>query len=195
MDIRELRETIGGKEHEQWLRWVGTVIKDLYQISSGHNADCDCPSCKRIRRWKPNMISYSELSDEIKEYDRIEADQIIILLKQQGWHADIEQMTTTDLIKDASEVTGITDVLDTGFKKPQQQTKQQGYVKLDLSKLTVIGEEEIESITKMYWNKYVGKGLSPSEVMELHHSELFETICKAQLTHTIAEIKRQMDAH
>lgn len=73
-DKQNIREQMGEIEHDQWLRWAGTVIKDLWEISSGHHVDCNCPSCKRIRRWKPNMIPYADLPDEIKEYDRKEAD-------------------------------------------------------------------------------------------------------------------------
>jgi hypothetical protein len=49
--------------------------------------------------------------------------------------------------------------------------------------LTLISDEKIEDKVKQFWGKYTGKGLSPSEVMELHHSELFEEIAQAQLSH------------
>ncbi len=86
-----LKEQVAEKEHEQWLRWAGTVIKDLWVISSGHKVDCECVSCKRIRRWKPNMIPYSELPDNVKEYDRIEATPVLNLFK-----AEIDKLTVID---------------------------------------------------------------------------------------------------
>jgi hypothetical protein len=36
--------------------------------------------------------------------------------------------------------------------------------------------EQIEAVSKSFYDKYAGKGLSPSEVMELHKSEYWELI-------------------
>jgi hypothetical protein len=49
-----------------------------------------------------------------------------------------------------------------------------------MNKLPLLSDEEIESIVNRFWDKYSGKGLSPSEVMELHHSELWQSIVQAE---------------
>ncbi len=40
-------------------------------------------------------------------------------------------------------------------------------------------EEVIESLSRSFYAKYSGKGLSPSVVMELHKSEYWESIARA----------------
>jgi len=68
--------------------------------------------------------------------------------------------------------------------------------------MRLLTEEEIEILIKSFWDKYSGKGLTSSEVMELHHSELWELITKAQLTKVntqhqqeIEEIWKELEGH
>ena len=54
-------EAAAAAEHEQWMRWAKTLMK------TGNL------SASRIERWAECMVPYAELTDEMKEYDRVEA--------------------------------------------------------------------------------------------------------------------------
>lgn len=54
-------EAAAAAEHDQWMRWAQTLM-DTEQLSQD-----------RIDRWMPYMVPYSELPDDVQEYDRIEA--------------------------------------------------------------------------------------------------------------------------
>ncbi len=57
-----------------------------------------------------------------------------------------------------------------------------------IPELTLLSDEGTEAIVKAFWGKYSNTGLSPSEVMELQHSELWESLTRAQLD----SIKKQI---
>jgi hypothetical protein len=59
--------------------------------------------------------------------------------------------------------------------------------KVLINELPLLSDEEIESITKRFSDKYSSKGLTPSEVMELHHSELWESIVQSE--HDICQLE------
>lgn len=55
-------EAVAEAEHDQWMRWVQTIIRTEPGLSP-----------ERIARWVLYMVPYAMLSDDVKEYDRIEA--------------------------------------------------------------------------------------------------------------------------
>ncbi len=64
-----------------------------------------------------------------------------------------------------------------------------------MSELKRLNDEKIELKSKAFWDKYSGKGLSPSEVMELHKSEYWQNILDAQLEadqKMLEQVKREM---
>jgi hypothetical protein len=69
MDTDILREKLAEIAHEQWMFWASDVA------STGLSQE-------RLARWKTYMIPYEKLSEEVKEYDRVWADRIILTLIQ-----------------------------------------------------------------------------------------------------------------
>jgi len=66
----KVRELIAEAEHNQWMKWARNIF-DQEPISE-----------KRRERWKDYFKPYSELSEEIKELDRKQADIILNILEK-----------------------------------------------------------------------------------------------------------------
>ena len=66
----ELVESLAELEHEQWIKWASTIMQ-TEKISDG-----------RIARWKDCFKPYSELSEEMKEFDREWARKALAILKK-----------------------------------------------------------------------------------------------------------------
>jgi hypothetical protein len=64
----ELRERLAELEHEQWSYWADSIIA-TEPISN-----------KRKDRWVSYMIPYPELSEELKEHDRVWADKVLAIM-------------------------------------------------------------------------------------------------------------------
>lgn len=62
-----MREKIAALEHEQWIQWAKTLIEK------------EELSLERINRWKQLFVPYSELSEEMKDFDREWADKVLSL--------------------------------------------------------------------------------------------------------------------
>lgn len=64
---QELREELAALEHQQWREWSRTIAEEE-DISE-----------ERIERWRDHWVSYDELPDDVKEYDREWADRVMEL--------------------------------------------------------------------------------------------------------------------
>jgi hypothetical protein len=64
-----LIESLAKLEHEQWIKWASTIMQ-TEKISEG-----------RIARWKDCFKPYSELSEEMKEFDREWARKTLAILR------------------------------------------------------------------------------------------------------------------
>lgn len=51
-------EVLAEIEHAQWMAWAKSLM------------DTESLSPKRLARWTPLMVPYSELSEDMKEHDR-----------------------------------------------------------------------------------------------------------------------------
>ena len=65
----KLLEKLAELEHEQWMAWSKEI------------AFHDGVSPMRLRRWKELWIPYKQLSETVKEQDRIWARKVLELLK------------------------------------------------------------------------------------------------------------------
>lgn len=101
-NIDEILEKASDLCHEEWMDWTKTISVDLNKILGvlirnkeylKNNEDIDKEDLinkndelitmieDRLDRWQSYWIDYSELSDEVKEYDRIYARKILDLTK------------------------------------------------------------------------------------------------------------------
>ena len=87
MTEEELREKIAELEHEQWMRWAKTLI--LRENLSPN----------RVERWNKLFVPYHELSEEMKDADRKEADIVLTLIHEAGWKSPEDIQTLIDMIK------------------------------------------------------------------------------------------------
>jgi hypothetical protein len=66
----EIIESLAELEHEQWIQWASTIMQ-TEKISDG-----------RIARWKDCFKPYAELSEEMKEHDRVWAKKALAILRK-----------------------------------------------------------------------------------------------------------------
>jgi hypothetical protein len=66
----EIIESLAELEHEQWMAWANTIMQ-TEKISDN-----------RCARWASLMIPYSELSEEMKEHDRVWARKALAILRK-----------------------------------------------------------------------------------------------------------------
>ncbi|WP_405295074.1 hypothetical protein [Methanobrevibacter sp.] len=92
----DILERLAELEHDQWCDWAGALsgeIEDLLRVISKlhDNSDFDLDdgdiavvenSKERLVRWDSLMVPYSELSEEMKESDRVYARKILDLLDE-----------------------------------------------------------------------------------------------------------------
>ena len=67
-DNEDIIELLSALEHEQWVSWSRSV------------AGTEDISSERLERWKKYWVPYSELADDVKEYDREWARNVIKIL-------------------------------------------------------------------------------------------------------------------
>jgi len=65
---KELLEELAKIEHDQWIEWSKSVSSEV--------------SDERRNRWKKYWVDYDELSEEVKEQDRVYARKIIKVIDQ-----------------------------------------------------------------------------------------------------------------
>jgi hypothetical protein len=63
-------ERLAALEHEQWCYWTRQLV------SSGRIPDW------LVLRWKANWVPYAELSEEMKEHDRVWARRVVALMEE-----------------------------------------------------------------------------------------------------------------
>jgi len=66
----EIIESLAELEHEQWMKWADTIMQ-TEKISDA-----------RFARWASCMISYAELTEEMKEFDREWARKALAILRK-----------------------------------------------------------------------------------------------------------------
>ena len=64
----DLVEALAEIEHEQWMHWSRAVAEDV-------------PKATR-EKWKGSWVDYSQLTDELKDADRVWARKVVTLLRQ-----------------------------------------------------------------------------------------------------------------
>lgn len=64
-DQEELLEKLAAIEHKQWMGWAKNIL------------ETEDISPERAERWKELFVPYEELSEEMKEKDRVEARKVI----------------------------------------------------------------------------------------------------------------------
>ena len=67
---QELIEALAEIEHEQWMHWS--------QSAAGEVSDAT------RNKWQRSWVAYAELSDEMKEADRVWARKVVKLLRERG---------------------------------------------------------------------------------------------------------------
>jgi hypothetical protein len=66
--VNELRERLAALEHDQWCAWAQSILAT------------EAVSPERRARWKGLFLPYDELSEEMKDHDRLWADKVLALL-------------------------------------------------------------------------------------------------------------------
>lgn len=67
MKISEnLREDLANLEHQQWESWTRYIVENTEKLPS-----------ELKRKWKPNWIPYEELTEELKDKDRVWSDKVL----------------------------------------------------------------------------------------------------------------------
>ena len=64
----DLVEALAKIEHEQWMHWSQAVA-----------ADVNAPTREK---WQRSWVDYAELTEELKEADRVWARKVVTLLRQ-----------------------------------------------------------------------------------------------------------------
>ncbi|AYK07748.1 hypothetical protein [Brevibacillus laterosporus] len=64
---KEIIEKLADLEHEQWVKWSKSVAPEV--------------SLERRERWQAYWIPYSDLSEEVKEQDRIWARKVLEVIE------------------------------------------------------------------------------------------------------------------
>ena len=66
----EIIESLAELEHEQWMKWADTIMQ-TEKISDA-----------RFARWASCMIPYADLTEEMKEFDRVWARKALAILRK-----------------------------------------------------------------------------------------------------------------
>ncbi|MGG1445034.1 hypothetical protein ABE354_23880 [Brevibacillus laterosporus] len=64
---KEIIEKLAELEHEQWIKWSQSVAPEV--------------SPERRERWQTYWIPYSDLSEEVKEQDRVWARKVLEVIE------------------------------------------------------------------------------------------------------------------
>jgi hypothetical protein len=68
-DSADLIEALAEIEHEQWMHWSKAVASEVGDITRA--------------KWESSWVDYSQLTDEMKEADRVWARKVVALLREQ----------------------------------------------------------------------------------------------------------------
>jgi hypothetical protein len=64
----DLIEAIAEIEHEQWMHWSQSVAPEVSMVTNA--------------KWQKSWIAYNDLTDELKEADRLWARKVVLLLRE-----------------------------------------------------------------------------------------------------------------
>lgn len=70
--MNKLREQLAKLEHDQWVKWASSIMEN------------ENLSDERKERWATMLVPYEELSEKVKDYDRVWADKVLALFKKYG---------------------------------------------------------------------------------------------------------------
>ena len=91
----QIIEKLACLEHIQWQEWAGSVYGDLWTLLEIINENVDLndldsdkleifeKNSNRVKNWPELMIDYSDLSEEMKEKDRIYARKVYEICKKE----------------------------------------------------------------------------------------------------------------
>ena len=90
MKQNELLEKLSDLEHQQWEAWSKSIAELLQEahdsLPDGQNNRASLRMKKKIsdklKNWESYWVPYEELTDEIKEYDRVYARKILDVLEE-----------------------------------------------------------------------------------------------------------------
>lgn len=88
----EILEKLSELEHVQWCEWadvlsgeLASLIEIIEKLDDGSLSDEDEQTILKVRerleRWDKLMIPYSELSEEVKDQDRVYARKTLDIIK------------------------------------------------------------------------------------------------------------------
>lgn len=82
MDWNEILEELSALEHEQWEHWSKTIIDQTLgaQKTPFDHLSVSKAIHEKHQRWLAFWKPYDELSEEIKEYDRIWARKVLKII-------------------------------------------------------------------------------------------------------------------
>lgn len=63
---RTVIEKLAALEHDQWVAWAQNIMETERGLSE-----------ERVLRWKQYFVPYEELTEEVKEHDRVWARKVI----------------------------------------------------------------------------------------------------------------------
>ena len=89
----EIIEKLSALEHEQWMTWTQNLVRFERLISDD-----------RMKRWKADWIPYSQLSEDVKEEDRVWARKVQLVFDE-AIEAKLKEITKA--------LEGIRDILET----------------------------------------------------------------------------------
>lgn len=67
---QELLEELAKIEHDQWIEWSKAIQSEVSE--------------DRRNRWKKYWVDYDELSEDVKEQDRVYARKVLDVVKKKG---------------------------------------------------------------------------------------------------------------
>ena len=86
LNTGDLLEELAALEHEQWMVWSKGVAKNISELVDLCEEKCCWNGTKypaiteakeRLERWESLWIPYEELSEEMKESDRVYAERVL----------------------------------------------------------------------------------------------------------------------
>jgi hypothetical protein len=67
-NLEELVEALAEIEHTQWMHWSQAVAADVAAVTRD--------------KWQRSWVDYADLTEELKEADRVWARKVVTLLRQ-----------------------------------------------------------------------------------------------------------------
>ena len=68
LHLDDLIEALAEIEHQQWLHWSKAIAPEVAEATR--------------QKWRRSWMDYSELTEDVKEADRIWARKVVVLLRE-----------------------------------------------------------------------------------------------------------------